>query len=115
MALGTSAAPVDETSDTNFIAQFIFRDSLPHGRNHSADFVTWNHGKNRFLLILAPFIAGLVDIGMADAAILDVNHDVVLARLAPLEGVWLQGGFRDFSGVSFAFAHDVCRSFRWGR
>lgn len=46
----------------------------------------------------APLVACGVDVGVADAAKEDVNYDVLVARLAPLESEWFQRGVGRISG-----------------
>jgi hypothetical protein len=68
--------------------------------------MTWHHGKNCFFLVLAPFIAGLVNIGVANAAVFDLDHHVVLPRFAALKAIGFQPSFRFYGSVSLARAHD---------
>jgi hypothetical protein len=55
-------------------------------RHTPDDFVAGHHWESR----AAPFVSGLMNIGMADAAILDFNQHIARSRIAALEGEWLQ-------------------------
>jgi hypothetical protein len=43
---------------------------------------------------------------VADAAVFNVDHHVVLPRLTALKAIGSQRSFRFYSGISFARAHD---------
>jgi hypothetical protein len=59
------------------------------GRLHGAhDLVPGDHGKDR----AAPFVTDLVEVGMADPAEGDVDHDIVGTGFAPLDCERGQGG-----------------------
>ena len=49
---------------------------------------------------------------MTDTAILDVNDDVVLARLSAFERIGCERSLGGHRGIAFAFAHDCDLSFR---
>ena len=63
-------------------------------------------GKIAFFLVVTPLVARLVNIGMADPAILDVDDDIVLAWFAPFERIRRQRSLSVHRGIAFALAHD---------
>jgi hypothetical protein len=60
-----------------------------------------DHGKNR----AAPIVAGLMNVGMADAAELDIDDDIMFARLAPFKRKWCKRVLGSLCSVPFGFAH----------
>src|ERR1700722_20619733 len=81
LARPTGATRIDEAADTHFVSHFVFRHLVPDRSDDSGDFMPGHHGENRLFLIVTPLVSGLVNIGMTDTAILNVNDDIVLARL----------------------------------
>jgi hypothetical protein len=67
-------------------------DLVAHRADAADDFVA-RHDR---IDAAVPFVAGLMDIGVADAAVKDVDHYVVRARVTALEVV---GGQRRGSGL----------------
>jgi hypothetical protein len=49
---------------------------------------------------------------MTDTAILNVNDDIVLARLSAFERIGRERSLGGHRGIAFAFAHDCDLSFR---
>jgi hypothetical protein len=47
-----------------------------------------------------------MDIGVANPAVLDVDGDIVLLRLAPFEHIWGKRSLRSHRGVALRLAHD---------
>ncbi|MHC2543083.1 hypothetical protein ACVINY_003731 [Sinorhizobium meliloti] len=82
ITLGAGRAGVDEAADTHPVADLEPGDLGADCPDDADDLVARYHGEGR----IAPFVARLVDVGMADAAIFDVDHHVVVARFATLEG-----------------------------
>src|SRR5260370_27060 len=61
LALWTFATGIDKATDTGEVTDFEFSDLITH-LDHAADnFVSGHHGINR----VAPFVAGLMDVGVA--------------------------------------------------
>ena len=54
-----------------------------------------------------PFVAGRMQVGMADAAIKDVDLNIVVARRTPFERVGGEGVFGGLGGVSTGRGHGV--------
>ena len=65
LALWTFATGIDEASDTDEVADFEFCDLIAHLDHASDNFVSRHHGIDR----VAPFVAGLMDVGVADTTI----------------------------------------------
>src|SRR5450631_273483 len=76
------AAGVDEATDAVMLTDLELRNSRADLRNHTRDLVTRNHWKGRS----APLITRLMDIGVANTAILDVDDDIVGTRIATTKG-----------------------------
>src|SRR6185369_2709496 len=70
---GTLAARVDETPDADRIAGLPFRDVAAHVRHPAHDLVTRHHR----VLADVPLVPDHVDVRMADAAVEDVDDDVI--------------------------------------
>ena len=74
-------AGVDHAADADVIALAEARHIQPHGDNAPDDFVSRDHGIDR----VAPVVARLMQIGMADAAVEDLDRHIVGARIAAFE------------------------------
>jgi hypothetical protein len=81
MAGGAAPAAIDEAADANQIANLEFGNLVSYSGHAAHDFVSGNKG----ILGVAPFVAGHVDVGVADAAIKDADHNIAGTRLAALE------------------------------
>ncbi len=79
---GTGAAGVDHAAYGSVVAYFEFLYRRADFADDADDLVARNHGVHG----VAPLIAGLVDVGVADAAELDVDENVIGARLAVFGG-----------------------------
>src|SRR5207249_2910703 len=79
-------AAVDETADADGVAGLESGHVAADRRHMTDDLVARHAGVDRPL----PLRADLVEVGMADAAISDVDLDVARAGLAPLDGDRLQ-------------------------
>src|SRR6266576_353631 len=112
-AFRARAAGIDETSHTNLIADFVLGNVLSNRCNDPGDFMSRHHRENRFLLIFAPFVASLMDIGVADAAILDLDYNVMFPRFPPLKFPWSQRCLSQRCCISPALAHDCSLSDRF--
>lgn len=71
-------ATVDQAADADRVADLELGHRTADGRNVADDFVPGHAGVQR----VGPLVAGLVQVGMADAAVGDVDLDVVRPRLA---------------------------------
>ena len=76
-----AAARIDHAADGGEIAGLELRDMRPDLDHAADDLMARNHGIKR----IAPVIARLMEVGMADAAIKDVDLDVMRAGIATLE------------------------------
>ena len=103
LTLGAGAAGIDHASNPHLIANLVFCDATAHRGNDSGDLVARDHGEDG----ATPLIAGLVNIGVADPAKLDVDGNIVLAGFAPFESIGRQRSLGGGSGVTFSFDHDV--------
>src|SRR5262249_38192806 len=95
-----------ETTDSNFVAHLVSSDLVPDSRHHAGNLVPWHHREYRFLLIFAPFVASLMNVGMADAAILNVDDNVVVSRDPPFKLPRRERGVGFCCCISLARAHD---------
>jgi len=77
------AAPagIDEAADPDDVARLPFLHLVTDPDDTANDLVTRHHGKDR----IAPFVADLVNVRMADTAIENVDEHVVRTWLAALE------------------------------
>ncbi len=93
------AAPagIDEAADADDMTGLPFLDMVADLDHPADDLVARHHGKDR----AAPFVAGLVDVGMADAAIENVDQDIVRAGLTALDRPWRQGRFGRLGGIGW--------------
>ncbi len=126
LAGGALATGVDQAADGGGVAYFEFGDGGAYGGYFADDLVAGDHGVHG----VAPLVAGLVDVGVADAAELDVDEDVVGAGVAVLvvEGDGRGGGrvggvavrcnhlrvSDDFVGVERALRDDYTHLMRAG-
>ncbi len=106
LALGTRAARIYVTAHANFIAHLVFRNLATYRVHNSGDLMPGYHGEDHFLLILAPLIARLVNVRVANAAVFDLDHHIMLPRFATLKAIGPQRSFRFCSGISLTRAHD---------
>jgi hypothetical protein len=81
LAVIALAAGIDETANARHIANFEARDRGAYLGNPADDFVTRDHRENRS----APFIADLVNIGMANATVLNFDENITRTDFASLE------------------------------
>jgi hypothetical protein len=68
-------ATINHESDSRDVADFEFGDVIADSGDRADDLVTWNARPER----IAPLVASLMDIRMADTAVKDVDLDVMLA------------------------------------
>ena len=92
------AAGVDHAADADAVADLVLRDGGTHSRDDAGDLVPGHHREDG----LAPLLAHLVDVAVADAGELDVDLHVVIAQGAALDQCGLErgsGGVGDQGGV----------------
>jgi len=92
-AVGADAAGIDHAADGGVVALLEFFYAASDFHHAADDFVSRHAGVN----CVFPLVAGLVKIGMAHAAIEDVDLDIVSLRFAAIESKRLQpagGGLR---------------------
>jgi hypothetical protein len=81
------AARVDHATDADQIADLVFSNVRTDGGNFAYDFVAGHQWVNSN----APLVARLMDVGMADAAVENVDRNVVGPRAAAFEFHWGEG------------------------
>ena len=79
------AAGVDEAADRREVPFLEAADGAPHARHAADDLVTGDAGVRRRHVRL-PLVADLVQVGVADPAVEDVDPDVLRPRLAARDG-----------------------------
>ena len=91
------ATGIYKTANTHLVADFVFGDFVADGGDSADNFMARHHGIHR----TSPFPTDLMDVGMADAAVLNIDGNIVRAGIAPLKGIrrqWsLCAGSRDTS------------------
>ena len=83
-ATRAGAAGIDQAADGGEVAHLEFRDRAADLYDAADDFVAGHHRVDG----VVPFVARLVQVGVADAAIEDVDDDVGGQRFAALDGKW---------------------------
>ncbi|MNH15731.1 hypothetical protein D3C79_753500 [compost metagenome] len=102
--LGTGlavAAGIDHAANADQVTDLVRRYLLAHRSDAADDLVPGHqrvHGN-------APLIAGLMDVGVANATVEDLDGDIVRARAATLEGHGCQGAGRGLGGVTDSSVH----------
>jgi hypothetical protein len=91
------AAGVDKTADAGEVAYLKVFYFVADAADPAYDLMTGDHREDRS----APFVTDLVDIGVADPAIKNIDDDVVFTWFAAFEGVWAQRGSSRLCGVRF--------------
>ena len=94
---------VDDDADADEVAWFEFFDGRTDGFDGTDDLVTGHHGID----CVAPFVASGVNVGMADAAPLDVDVDVVVVEFAAVEFEGREGGGGALCGIAVGLGHAV--------
>ena len=87
LALLALAAGIDQAAHADAVPHLELSDLLPHSGDHAGDLMADGQRKVRF----APLVADGVDIRVADSCGLNVDDDVIGARLAALDGHDLEG------------------------
>ena len=89
LALGAGAVGVDHAADRGEIAGLELGDCGADLRDTADDLMAGDAGVDRGHDV-APLIADLVEIGVADAAEEDLDLNVVFGRIAPRDRAWRQ-------------------------
>ncbi|CAI8970677.1 hypothetical protein EMIT0P294_50214 [Pseudomonas sp. IT-P294] len=100
-----AAAGIDHAADANQIADFVPGDIRTNGGNFAYDLVARHQRVNGN----APLVAGLMDVGMTDAAVENVDGNVVSARAAAFEFYRGEGSGGRLGGVSDGGVHEEPR------
>ncbi|MNV40938.1 hypothetical protein D3C71_1325590 [compost metagenome] len=95
-------AGIHHAAHAGVIARLELGDVLAHLRDAADDFVARHHRVHR----IAPIAARLMQVGMANAAVQDVNQHVVVARLAAREAEGNERGVGTVGGVATGLGHD---------
>ena len=104
-ALRALPARIDETADADRVAGPEPGDVGAGLGDPADDFVARHHREHR----PAPFVAGLVDVRVANAAIEDVDQHLVRAGLAAVDRKRGQGRKRVLRGVGSGLVHGGSR------
>ena len=86
LAVLALTAGVDEAADTHPVADLVLADLVADLRDGAGDLVAGDHRE----VAAAPLVTGLVDVGVADAGVGDVDDDVVRLRVAARDGALLE-------------------------
>ncbi|SKX90826.1 Uncharacterised protein [Mycobacteroides abscessus subsp. abscessus] len=82
LARGTFTARVDEAADADAIADLVPGHLIADSGDRSGDLVSWHDGVGG----AAPFVAGGMDVGVADPGEGDVDQDILRAEVPALDG-----------------------------
>ncbi|MFT3765446.1 MAG: hypothetical protein QM820_08030 [Minicystis sp.] len=96
------AARVDQAADTGVVAGLELGHLGAHPLDAADDLVAWHHGIGG----VRPLVADLMDVRVADSAVEDPDQDVVLARVAALEGEGPQRRGVVVRSIAFGLQHD---------
>src|SRR5581483_8183988 len=88
--VGALAAGVDHAADADAVTHLVRGHPCPDLGYDADDLVAWDDGKR----LRAPVTADGVDVGVADACVLDLDEDVVGADVPALDG----GGYQGLTG-----------------
>lgn len=78
---GAASTGIHKAADADLVADLELGNRITDGGDDTCDFVPRNDGVNCVL----PFIADGMDVGMANAAILDRDDHVICIELAPFK------------------------------
>jgi len=101
LAALADAAGVDEAAHAGKVADLEVFYMAAYAADTADDLMAGDHGEDG----AAPFAADLVDIGVADAAVQDLDDYVVFAGFAAFEGPGAEGCGRALRSVSFSWDH----------
>ena len=100
-AVAADAAGVDHDAYSGEVAFLEALDVGADGGDAANDLMTWDHGVHG----AAPLVADLMDVGVADAAVEDLDDDVGWAGIAAFEAEGGEGGGLRLGGVAFGLQH----------
>jgi hypothetical protein len=101
LAFRAFTAGINETTDSGQIARFEFGHMIARLNYAPDDFMPGHHRIDR----TAPLITDLMDIGMADAAVQNLDLDVMRTNFAPLKTERAQWIGWAVSGISLCVVH----------
>ena len=101
-ALRALAAAIDKAANANLVAHLVLRHAAAHRRHDTGDFVAGHHGKDAG----KPLVAHLVNVGVADAAELDIDDNVAVAWIAAFKGKWGEWCLHREGGVPGCLRHE---------
>ncbi len=81
LAFNTLPAAIDKDTDAHMIAHLVPGHATAYAGDNARDLVPGNHGEDA----LEPLVTDLMNVGVANAAELDVDVDVVFAEIAAVE------------------------------
>jgi hypothetical protein len=93
---------VNHASNPGQVPRSESGDFRSHGGYPSGNLVAWNHGKGG----ASPFIPNLMDVGVADARIENLDHDIPRTRIPTRELIGDKGGFWSLGGKTECFDHE---------
>src|SRR5712692_11972204 len=83
------AARIDEATHSDSVTHFITSHFWANSRDNACDLMSWNHWECR----CSPLITYLVYVCVADPTVLNVDGDIMIARLPSLKRVRTKGCF----------------------
>ena len=97
------ATGIDDAAHANLVTDLVLADLLANRRDPADDFMPRHHRVDR----AAPVVLGKVDIGVADAAVVNLDGNVIRAQGPTLDGMGSDArGFR-LGGIGFNCAHTM--------
>ena len=106
LALGAGAVGVDHAADRGEVARLELGDGGADLGDAADDLVAGNAGIDGGHHA-APLVAGLVEVGVADAAEEDLDLHVVLGGIAPRDRGGSKRRSRTGNGIGFCFVHGI--------
>ncbi|MNG12224.1 hypothetical protein D3C84_958230 [compost metagenome] len=98
---------INHAADANAVADLVTADIGAHGGDLADDLVT----RHQRVDGNAPFIAGLMDIGVAHTTVENLDRHIVRAQGAALEGHGGEGGGSGLGGVTDSCVHNcLCKA-----
>ncbi|MNH13829.1 hypothetical protein D3C79_734110 [compost metagenome] len=107
LASRTLLAAVDQATDRDKIASTVTADGAAHGGDPADNLVAWYTGKTRGV----PVVVHIVHVGMADAAVVDVDGDIVVTQRPTFETHRLKRRVGFMDAVADTCGHGGCSSY----